>query len=705
MRWDEPLREIPWIGLQRARQLERAGLLKASDLVLHYPRRWEDRSRFDRFPHGETEEAICLCGLVQTTRLRRLPGRRRLFEAVLVEEGGLALSGQITLRWFNLFWVEKVIAAGMRLVVYGKPRRRGRSLVMEQPDFEVIEEEAEASIHFGRITPIHRSTEGLSTRMLRSLIARALEEMRDQDFSNLIPQSLDGQSRAWALRQIHFPDSFEDLGRARRHLVLTEFFGIQLSLALRRSEQRGGPGHSHSRTSELMQKLHASLPFPLTGAQQRAIEEIREDMATQRPMNRLLHGEVGAGKTLVALSAMLLAVEAGFQAALMAPTQILAEQHYLNFQRLCAPLGIRIALRTGQRKEETGPLPLFDSDQWQADLVAGKTERAKLRVPGEPDLLVGTHALLYEGTEFSRLGLAVIDEQHKFGVLQRAKLKARGDLPDMLVMTATPIPRTLTMSLYGDLDVSTLDELPKGRGKIITAVRDQSKRSEAVKFIREHLAVGRQAYVVYPLIEASEKMEVKAAAVEFEKWRVLMEPFACALLHGRIPAEEKEIIMERFRSGETKVLIATTVIEVGIDVPNATLLLVENAERFGLAQLHQLRGRVGRGAHKSYCVLLTGDEDPMALEKLRILEQTSNGFEIAEADWHLRGPGDLLGTAQSGLPPMRIGNLLKDTDCMHMARAAAFALVEKDPALDHPENARYRELLATVRDSEFSQVS
>lgn len=389
----------------------------------------------------------------------------------------------------------------------------------------------------------------------------------------------------------------------------------------------------------------------------------------------------------------------------MAPTQILAEQHYLNFQRLCAPIGIRIALRTGQRKEETGPLPLFDSDQWQADLVAGKTERAKLRVPGEPDLLVGTHALLYEGTEFSRLGLAVIDEQHKFGVLQRAKLKARGDLPDMLVMTATPIPRTLTMSLYGDLDVSTLDELPKGRGKIITAVRDQSKRSEAVKFIREHLAVGRQAYVVYPLIEASEKMEVKAAAVEFEKWRVLMEPFACALLHGRIPAEEKEVIMERFRSGETKVLIATTVIEVGIDVPNATLLLVENAERFGLAQLHQLRGRVGRGAHKSYCVLLTGDEDPMALEKLRILEQTSNGFEIAEADWHLRGPGDLLGTAQSGLPPMRIGNLLKDTDCMHMARAAAFALVEKDPALDHPENARYRELLATVRDSEFSQVS
>jgi ATP-dependent DNA helicase RecG len=312
---------------------------------------------------------------------------------------------------------------------------------------------------------------------------------------------------------------------------------------------------------------------------------------------------------------------------------------------------------------------------------------------------------LYEGTEFSRLGLAVIDEQHKFGVLQRAKLKARGDWPDMLVMTATPIPRTLTMSLYGDLDVSTLDELPKGRGKIITAVRDAAKRPEAVKFIRDHLAAGRQAYVVYPLIEASEKVEVKAAAAEFEKWRTWMEPYPCALLHGRIPSEEKDALMERFRKGETKVLIATTVIEVGIDVPNATLLLVENAERFGLAQLHQLRGRVGRGGHKSYCVLLTGDEDPTAIEKLRILEQTGNGFEIAEADWHLRGPGDLLGTAQSGIPPMRIGNLLKDTDCMHLAREAAFALVERNPSLEGPEQARYRELLSMVRSSEFSQVS
>lgn len=705
MRWDEPIQQVAWVGVQRARQLERAGIRTLRDLVLHFPRRWEDRNRFDSFPQAETESPVCLCGWVQTAQVKRLRGRMRLFEAVLVDESGHALSGQLTLRWFNLFWVEKVIAAGMRVVVYGKPRRRGRSVVMEQPDFEVIEDDADASIHFQRIAPIHRATEGLSTRVLRSLIWRALAEIQPGDFSNQIPASLDSHSREWALRQIHFPDSFETLASARRHLVLTEFFGIQLSLALRRSEAKSVAGYSHAGSSELMEKLHRSLPFPLTGAQSRAIEEIRADMASPRPMNRLLHGEVGAGKTLVALSAMLLAVEAGFQAALMAPTQILAEQHYLNFQRLCTPLGVRVALRTGQRREDSAPLPLFDLDQWQSDLLAGKRDRARLRAPGEPDLWIGTHALLYEGAGFSRLGLAVIDEQHKFGVLQRAKLRAQGDSPDMLVMTATPIPRTLTMSLYGDLDVSTLDELPKGRGKIITAVREGSKLNDAVKFLREHLDAGRQGYVVYPLIDASEKMEAKAAATEFGKWQAMLEPHSCALLHGRVAPEEKEQLMERFRRGETKVLIATTVIEVGIDVPNATLLLVENAERFGLAQLHQLRGRVGRGAHKSYCILLTGDSEPGTLEKLQILERTGNGFEIAEADWELRGPGDLLGTAQSGIPPMRIGNLVKDAEWMQQARGAAFVIMERDPQLERPEHLVFRQLLTSVRASELSQIS
>jgi ATP-dependent DNA helicase RecG len=373
----------------------------------------------------------------------------------------------------------------------------------------------------------------------------------------------------------------------------------------------------------------------------------------------------------------------------MAPTQILAEQHYLNLHRLCEPLGLRVALRTGSRREDGSGMELFTNTPG-----------------GEPQILVGTHALLYEGAGITRLGLAVIDEQHKFGVIQRARLREQGVVPDVLVMTATPIPRTLTMTVYGDLDVSTLDELPAGRGKIITAVREDSKLPEAVKFIREHLEVGRQAYVVYPLIDESEKLEAKAAAAEFEKWQKLLSPMPCALLHGRVEPEEKDAIMKRFRSGETKALIATTVIEVGIDVPNANLMLIENAERFGLAQLHQLRGRVGRGGHKSYCVLLTGAKaDEAAKVKLAIFEKTINGFEIAEQDLRLRGPGDILGTAQSGLPPLKIGDVFRDAELMKLARNAAFLLFERDPKLEQPAHRMFREALNWTRRVVLSQVS
>jgi ATP-dependent DNA helicase RecG len=463
-------------------------------------------------------------------------------------------------------------------------------------------------------------------------------------------------------------------------------------VAARRAEQISQPGAAHCASDALMSSLHASLPFALTGAQQRAIGEIRGDLAATRPMNRLLHGDVGSGKTLVALSAMLLVVEAGYQAALMAPTQILAEQHYLNFLHLCEPLGLRVSLRTGARREDSSALPLFSTDA----TTAGE----------EPHILVGTHALLYEGAGFTRLGLAVIDEQHKFGVLQRARLRNQGVAPDVLVMTATPIPRTLTMTLYGDLDVSTLDELPAHRGKVVTAVRDTDKLPDAVKFLREQLEAGRQAYVVYPLIEESEKLEAKAAATEFAKWQELLAPMPCALLHGRVAPEEKDAIMEKFRRGATKALIATTVIEVGIDVPNASIMLIENAERFGLAQLHQLRGRIGRGQHKSYCILLrSAKTEAEAAENLKILEETSDGFDIAEADLRLRGPGDILGTAQSGLPPLKLGNPLADHELMRLARNAAFLLFERDPQLARPENAPYRRVLAETKKVMLSQVS
>jgi ATP-dependent DNA helicase RecG len=371
----------------------------------------------------------------------------------------------------------------------------------------------------------------------------------------------------------------------------------------------------------------------------------------------------------------------------MAPTQILAEQHYAVLCRWLEPLGVRIALRTGARQEDNAPLPLFAPDGVDAQII------------------IGTHALLYEGVSFEKLGLAVIDEQHKFGVSQRARLTSREPAPDVLVMTATPIPRTLTMTVYGDLDVSVIDQMPADRGKIVTAVRGRQKLPEVLLFIRKELEAGRQAYVVYPLIDESDKLDAKAAAVEFEQWRERLRPFPCELLHGRIPAPEKQSIMEGFRRGETSALISTTVIEVGVDVPNATVMLIENAERFGLAQLHQLRGRIGRGAHKSYCILLSEEKTPETVAKLGVLEKTIDGFAVAEADWEMRGPGDLLGTAQSGLPALKLGNLIKDADIMREARAAATAILAVDPLLEARENQRFRQLIVEQHGRTFSNVS
>ncbi len=691
---ETPLAELDWIAPQRLRQLERFGLANVGALLTHFPRRYEDRTRFDRFPAGDEERAVCVRGWVKRASSRHVRNGQKMFDAVLEEAQPHALSEPLVCRWFNSYWVEKLIATGQELVVYGRPKRSGSSVVIAHPEFEVVEEESENSVHLNRIAPIHGATEGLSPRILRKIIWDVLEHLEADEIPPLLPPSLDRMLRADALRQIHFPDSMEHLEKARRHLVLTEFFTMQLSVAAKRTEHAAQSGEPHAGADTLMRELHDSLPFSLTGAQQRAIGEIRADLASTRPMNRLLHGDVGSGKTLVAASAMLLAVEAGFQAALMAPTQILAEQHYLTFKRLLEPLGIVVALRTGTRREETGTGPLFENHA----LAAAPT-------PGGARIFIGTHALLFEGTGITNLGLAVIDEQHKFGVAQRARLREQGTAPDVLVMTATPIPRTLTMTVYGDLDVSTLDEMPANRGKIVTAARDSAKLPDAAKFIREHLAAGRQAYVVYPLIDESEKLEAKAAAAEFEKWKTLLAPMTCELLHGRIPPEEKDAIMERFRRGETKALIATTVIEVGVDVPNANVMLIENAERFGLAQLHQLRGRIGRGEHKSYCILLTGKTDAAAQEKLRILCESSDGFEIAEADLRLRGPGDILGTAQSGLAPLKLGNPLTDADLMKLARNQALAIFATDPHLERPENAPFRALIGDPKKSALAQVS
>jgi ATP-dependent DNA helicase RecG len=734
------LEELTWIPRPRLLALRRLSIETVEDLLTHFPRRHEDRTEFPHFPREESDVPICLCGGVVKTSLRRFGGWKKIFEATLQEVQPNALSEPLVCRWFNLHYVQKMIATGQRIVVLGKPRLRGKRICMDHPEFEVIENDEEMSIHFRRITPIYPATEGLSQRVLRGIIYRVLQDVSDAAWEPVAPSTLVRGKRSDAIRAIHFPENWEARDAAREHLVLSEFFTMQMLIASRRFESSNRSGRAHCGSGALLEKFLRALPFELTGAQRRVIAEIRRDLAANYPMNRLLQGDVGSGKTVVAVASMLLAAEAGYQAAFMAPTQILAEQHYDVLRRWLEPLGLRLSLRTATRQEDSGPLPLFERDtlvtahailgsppvsgagpflstapsfgEHRGEKQSSSSRDAGTHTPDqtlpsadEPQIVVGTHALLYESISFSNLGLAVIDEQHKFGVGQRARLTARAPAPEVLVMTATPIPRTLTMTIYGDLDVSTIDEMPKNRGRIITASRDTSKLGEVLSFLRTELEKGRQLYVIYPLIDETEKLDVKAAAAEYELWRERLHPFRCELLHGRIPAPEKQQIMDRFRRGDTNALISTTVLEVGVDVPNANVMLIENPERFGLAQLHQLRGRIGRGEHKSYCILLGSNQGKETAAKLSVLERTTNGFEVAEADWELRGPGDVLGTAQSGLPALKIGDLKRDADLMRRARAEAMSIFEMDPRLELPENQRFRRLIVEQQGQTFSHVS
>jgi ATP-dependent DNA helicase RecG len=655
--------------------LEALGLFTVGDLITHYPRRYEDRTRFEMMPTGASEVPVCLKMEVIDCSLRRVGGKRTIFEAVVDrgESAGGGLGGTLVLRWFNLPFMNKVLAVGHELVVYGKTKQSGRRLVMDHPDIEIIDpDDPEAQrVHLDRITPVYGLASGINQRTLRAMAFEILERITDDALPDLLIPAPDWAKalnlwRGRALRQIHFPDNEVLLAEARRYLALEEFVALQINVLQRRAEYDARGGISRTSEGFLLKDLLDSLPFELTGAQRRCVEEIRADLASPRPMNRLLQGDVGSGKTLVALSGMLLAVEAGYQAALMAPTQILAEQHYIGIHRLLEPLDIRVSLRTGA-KHEDGFLPLMAGD-------------------GAPQIIIGTHALIHDKVEFENLGFVVVDEQHKFGVTQRGKLIEQGNAPDVLVMTATPIPRTLTLSIYGDLDVSMIDELPAGRGKIVTGIRGIDKTEKAAAFIRDQLEENRQAYIVYPLIEESEKLKSLAATVEFDKWVKRFEHFECGLIHGRMNPLEKEQVMKDFRDARLDVLIATTVIEVGVDVPNANVMLIYNAERFGLAQLHQLRGRIGRGAHKSYCVLMVDPKNGEAMQKLKVMEETIDGFKIADADLKMRGPGEVLGTAQSGLPDLKLGDLVTDTELVKEARELAAEILRSDPQLQRPNH-------------------
>lgn len=636
-----------------------AGITSIKDLLEYLPRRYEDRRRFDRFPTQAGSGFCSLRGTVIDTRVRRFGGRKQFYEAVVIESGAECLAtNKITCRWFNMPWMNKMLAAGHEVVLYGKPKDSQGRIIIDHPDFEIVNDDDGVSIHLERIVPVYKGVSGVAQRRHREHVFRLIEVISEESLAPVYDVD-PSFPRNEAMREVHFPDNMEQAEAARRYFALEEFFALQLSVVWKRARYHEHEGRVLGKKTALLTAFYHGLPFDLTDAQKRSVKEVIHDMRLPHPMSRLLQGDVGSGKTFVAMCAMLLAVESGAQAALMAPTQILAEQHFLTFRQWLEPLGVRVALRTSSRQEDS-----------------------HLELEGEAQIIIGTHALLYDSVEFRDLGLVVIDEQHKFGVGQRARLIRQGVMPDVLVMTATPIPRTLTLTLYGDLDVSVLDERPAGRGEVITAVRKKPKVSDISNLLKKYLSEGRQAYLVYPLVEESESLDAEAATVEYEKWVKRLSGFKVGLLHGKMPAEQKDAVMNAFRDGEVNALVATTVIEVGVDVPNANIMIIHNADRFGLAQLHQLRGRIGRGEFKSYCVLTTDGKSPEAVEKLQVLADTTDGFKIAEADLRLRGPGDLLGTAQSGLADLRFVDFLADTELIREARSLAEEVLESDPLLE-----------------------
>jgi ATP-dependent DNA helicase RecG len=666
---------VPGLPAKVVRTLVKEGISTMADVVWHLPSRHEDRRRMEALAFQAALTPSCHHVIVTKCANKFFGRGKGTFEAVVQQAGGL-LGQQLTLRWWNMPWLSKSLAEGMELIVYGVIKDFKGRLSIVHPEYEIIkgEDDESATIHTGRITPIYRLRGGMTQKALRVAAWHVFQHLPPDFIDDLLPKPSEqgefaGMTRAKALREVHFASSSEVLAVARRYLALEEFYGYQLRVAQRRRRMLDAGGRAQKGTGVLLRDFFAELPFQLTEAQKRCLDEIHRDMASTAPMNRLLHGDVGSGKTVVAFAAMLRAIESGAQAVLMAPTQILAEQHARTAAKWLEPLDLSVTLLTSQSRQQ------------------GQSSQS--------DIVIGTHALLFNDELLSNAGLIVIDEQHKFGVAQRAKLIRKSATPDVLVMTATPIPRTLTLTVYGDLDVSTIDQRPRDGVKIITKVRARTKQAEAAKFLRDQIEEGRQGYIVYPLIEESEKVDAGAAVKGHAEWSKLLAPLEVGLLHGKLSPEEKEHVMKRFRDGKLDALVSTTVIEVGIDVPNATVMFIHDAGRFGLAQLHQLRGRIGRGAHTSYCVLFIDDKDEENKIRLAIMEETSDGFQIAEEDLKRRGPGDVLGHAQSGEAPLLFGELLADTRLVRLARQLADKTLEDDPTLSRPALAAFRDAIAT----------
>ena len=645
-----PLSELRGVGAERTAQLLRLELRTVGDALLHRPRRYEDRRHFQLAASVRLHEPALARGKIIAAGLKRWRGGSRSVFEFIIDDG----SGRLHCRWWNLPFMEKYFKVGDEVVAYGKVISL-RPRTMDHPETEIVSDQ-ETSIHLSRIAPIYPLTEGLPQRWMRSLLWRLVE-----DFAPGVPEphaelSAMRPPRGDALRLIHFPETLADIEIGRTRLATDEFVELQLAMQRRRRNlEKNARALPCAGDNHWIRPLLASLGFHLTEAQTKVLREIRHDMAGPLPMRRLLQGDVGSGKTVVAACTALMALESGVNAALMAPTEILAVQHQRNFQKWFAPLGINVELRTAgtSRSNEKSPA-LFNS----------------------PTLHIGTHALLEATFTPENLGLVIIDEQHKFGVAQREELLRKGTYPHLLVMTATPIPRTLALTLYGDLDISVIDKVPPGRGRIKTFVRETASLPKVWKFMREQLSAGRQGYIVYSrLEEADSAAGIKAVTKVFEHLQKIFAPWRIGLMHGRLKENQKNEVMTAFRANETQLLLATSIIEVGVDVANATVMLIENAEQFGLAQLHQLRGRIGRGAAESYCILIANSKTDEAAQRLKILEETTDGFRIAEEDLKLRGPGELIGRQQSGAPPLRFGDLAQDRALVERARE----LIQKMP--------------------------
>jgi ATP-dependent DNA helicase RecG len=667
-----PLQYLKGVGPRKAADLKKAGLHTVEDLLFRFPLRYEDRSRLQRIAALKPGQTVAISGEVLSATLQptRRPGFR-LFTALVQDD-----SGQIKAVWPNQAFLKDVIRAHAHIVLYGKVEYWGsRGLQITDPEFELIKEIPEdddlTTIHTGRIVPVYERTGSVTTNMQRRVVWQALEQLEAKLFDP-VPEDI-RKREAWpsrrdALVQSHFPPADTSVNAlnafttaAQRRLIFEDFFVFQTGLALRRLHNAQIRKRLVSTVDDRVRATaRRILPFKLTDGQRRALAEIVADMQKEWPMQRLLQGDVGAGKTIVALLAAIVAMENGYQAAFMAPTEILAEQHVATISRWLSQTRFRVAL------------------------VSGRTTAAERRTllpaieRGDVQLVVGTHALVQEQVKFHALALAIIDEQHRFGVLQRGTLGSKGLHPDVLVMTATPIPRTLALTECGDMEVSVIRGLPPGRRPVRTLVKPDSRRDDVYALVRDQLKEGRQAYVIYPLVEESEKVDLKAATEMAEHLSKSVFPeFKVALLHGRMKGDDKERVMRAFGAGELHMLVSTTVVEVGVDVPNATVMIVEHAERFGLSQLHQLRGRVGRGGHESYCVLLyQAPWSDDARERLKAMSETNDGFVIAERDLKLRGPGDFFGTRQSGIPQLRAGDLTRDVDLLELAYTEARARVD-----------------------------